>query len=82
LAWANLETGHVQEAAALLGSNQPLSERGLTWSTPLHFPRIYYLRAVVAEKQGKPDEARENWRLFRALSGPDPLMWGEEQKAK
>ena len=59
-----------------------LSEVGLNWATPLYFPRIFYLRAVVAEKQGKPEEARENWRVFRALSGPDPLMWGEERQAK
>ncbi|HUE05077.1 MAG TPA: tetratricopeptide repeat protein, partial [Bryobacteraceae bacterium] len=82
LAWADLETGRVPEAAALLRSNPPLSEIGLSWSTPLDFPRIYYLRAMAAEKQGKPDEARENYRLFRVLSGPDPLMWGEERKAK
>jgi Flp pilus assembly protein TadD len=82
LAWADLETGRVPEAAALLRSNPPLSEIGLSWSTPLDFPRIYYLRAMAAEKQGKPEEARENYRLFRALSGPDPLMWGEERKAK
>ena len=82
LAWADLETGHVAEAAALLRSNPSLSEVGLNWATPLYFPRIFYLRAVVAEKQGKPEEARENWRIFRALSGPDPLMWGEERQAK
>jgi phosphoenolpyruvate carboxylase len=40
------------------------------------------LRAVVAEKQGKSDEARENWRIFRALSGADGLMWGEEGKGR
>jgi hypothetical protein len=22
------------------------------------------------------------WRIFHALSGPDPMMWGEEQKGK
>jgi hypothetical protein len=36
---------------------------------------------LVAEKQGKPDEARANYQLFRQLSGPDPLVWGEEQRA-
>jgi tetratricopeptide (TPR) repeat protein len=82
LAWADLETGHVQEAAALLQSNPPLSDSGLNWSTPLYFPRIFYLRAVAAEKQGKPGEARENRRIFKALSGPDPLLWGEELKAQ
>jgi len=82
LAWADVETGHTEEAAALLRTNPSLSDVGLTWSTPLYFPRIFYLRAVVAEKQGKADEARENWRIFHALSGSDPLMWGEEQKGR
>ena len=82
LAWADVKTGHMAEAAALLKANPPLSDAGITWSTPLYFPRIFYLRAVVAEKQGKADEARENWRIFHTLSGPDPLMWGEEQKGK
>ena len=82
LAWANVETGHTAEASALLQTNSPLSDVGLTWSTPLYFPRIFYLRAVVAEKEGKADVARENWRIFHALSGPDPLMWGEESKGK
>jgi hypothetical protein len=81
LAWADVETGHIPEAAALLRSNPPLRDAGLTWSTPLYFPRIFYLRAVVAEKQGKPEDARENWRIFHALSGPDALLWGEEQQA-
>jgi tetratricopeptide (TPR) repeat protein len=80
LAWADVETGHIPEAAALLRFNPPLSNAGLTWSTALYFPRIFYLRATVAEKQGKAEEARENWRIFHELSGPDPLMWGEEQK--
>jgi hypothetical protein len=48
---------------------------------PFYFPRIYYLRGLLAEKEGKPDEARANYRLFRQLSGPDPLIWGEEQRA-
>jgi len=82
LAWANVENGHIPEAAELLRANPPLLNTGLTWSTPLYFPRMFYLRAVVAEKQGKADVARENWRIFHALSGPDPLMWGEEAKGK
>ena len=82
LAWANVENGHIPEAAELLRSNPPLPNTGLTWSTPLYFPRMFYLRAVVAEKQGKADVARENWQIFHALSGTDPLMWGEEAKGK
>jgi tetratricopeptide (TPR) repeat protein len=82
LAWAYVETGHIPEAAELLRFNPPLADSGITWATSLYFPRIFYLRAVVAEKQGKPDIARENWRIFHAVSGPDPLFWGEEQQGK
>jgi len=82
LAWSDLETGRVPEAAALLRFTPSLSDGGLTWSTPFYFPRIYYLRAVVAEKQGKAGEAQRNLSLFQQLSGPDPLMWGEEKKAR
>jgi Flp pilus assembly protein TadD len=69
LAWADVETGHIPEAAALLRLNPPLADSGLSWSTSLYFPEMFYLRSVVAEKQGKADEARENMRIFKALSG-------------
>ena len=82
LAWADVETGHIPEAAELLRSNVPLPDGGIAWSTSLYFPRIFYLRAVVAGEQGKPDQARENWRIFHALSGPQPFLWGEEQLDK
>jgi Tfp pilus assembly protein PilF len=82
LAWSDLETGRVPEAAALLRFTPSLSDGGLTWSTPFYFPRIYYLRAKAAEKRGEAGEAQRNLSLFQRLSGPDPLMWGEERKAK
>ncbi len=78
LAWADVETGKIPEAAALLRVNPPLADAGLSWLTPLYLPRIFYLRAVVAQKQGRAEEAQDNWRIFHALSGPDPLLWGEE----
>ena len=82
LAWAYVETGHIPEAAELLRTNPSLSDGGLSWSTSLYFPRIFYLRAVVADKQGKADEARENWRIFHAISGSDAMIWGEELQGK
>ena len=82
LAWADVETGRIAEAAPLLKANPPLPDGGLNWSTPLHFPRIYYLRGVVAQKQGNADEASKNFKLFEQLSGPTPLLWAEEAKAK
>ena len=82
LAWTLLETGRYQEAAALLRSNPVPPVTGATVFTPFYFPRIYYLRGLAAEKSGKPQEAREAYRLFQQLSGPDPLAWGEEAKAR
>jgi tetratricopeptide (TPR) repeat protein len=81
LAWASLETGRVNDAAPLLRLNPIPSISGMSLFAPFYFPRIYYLRGLLAEKQGKPDEARANYQLFRQLSGPDPLVWGEEQRA-
>lgn len=82
LAWSWLETGRAQDAAPLLRLNPIPPPAGPGTLVSLHFPRIYYLRAMQAEKAGKPDEARANYRLFLQLSGPDPLMWGEEKKAQ
>jgi hypothetical protein len=81
LAWTCLETGRANDAAPLLRLNPIPSTNGVSLFAPFSFPRIYYLRGLLAEKQGKPDEARANYRIFRQLSGPDPLIWGEEQRA-
>jgi tetratricopeptide (TPR) repeat protein len=81
LAWTCLESGRADDAAPLLRFNPIPSMDGVSLFAPFYFPRIYYLRGWLAEKQGKPDEARANYRLFRQLSGPDPLIWGEEQRA-
>jgi len=81
-AWALAESGHVDQAADLLRFNPvpPITGPGLF--TPFYFPRLYYLRGMVAGKQGKHEEARAAWQLFLKLSGPTPLQWGEELKAK
>jgi len=55
---------------------------GFTAHAAFYFPRLYYLRGLAAEKSGKPREASEAYHLFLQLSGPDPLAWGEEAKAK
>lgn len=81
LAWTLVETGRYQEAAALLRSNPVPPAGGFNAHSSLYFPRIYYLRGVAAAKSGKPQEAREAYRLFLKLSGPDSLAWGEEAKA-
>ncbi len=81
LAWTCLETGRANDAAPLLRFNPIPSNSGASMFAAFYFPRIYYLRGLLAEQEGKPGEARANYRLFRQLSGPDPLIWGEEQRA-
>jgi tetratricopeptide (TPR) repeat protein len=82
LAWCYLETGRVKEAAPLLASNPLPSANGLTPYTGFYLPRLLYLRGLLAEKEGRACEARAYYDKFLALSGPDPLLWGEEKKVR
>jgi tetratricopeptide (TPR) repeat protein len=75
LAWAYLETGRNQEAAALLRFNPIPTSTGVGPFSGFYFPRLYALRAIVANRAGKPEEARLDTKLFQQLSGPDPLVW-------
>jgi len=77
-----LEIDHSREAAPLLRFIPALNATGLGPFTPFYLPRLFYLRGLAAQREGKRDEARANYGLFLKLSGPDPLMWGEEQKAQ
>jgi tetratricopeptide (TPR) repeat protein len=87
LAWAYLESDHTQrdpirEAAPLLRFNPVPNAAGLGPFMPFYLPRLFYLRGLAAQREGKRDEARANYGLFLKLSGPDSLIWGEEQRAQ
>jgi tetratricopeptide (TPR) repeat protein len=82
LAWCYLETGHLKEAAPLLRSNPIPSANGTTPYTGFYIPRVLYLRGLLAEKEGRTGDARAYYDKFLALSGPDPLRWGEEKKVR
>jgi len=82
LAWSYLETGKTKEAAALLRGNPVPASGGLTPYTSFYIPRLLYLRGLLAEKEGRAAEARSAYEKFLAISGPDPLLWGEEKKAR
>ena len=69
LAWALIETGNLKDAAPLLRLNPVLPASGMGPFFSLYFPRLFQLRAIVAEKEGKADEARENRRIYGALGG-------------
>ena len=64
------ETGAFDEAAKYLRSTPVPTVSGQAPFDALVFPRIFYLRAVVAEKKGMKQVAEQNSLVFRALSGP------------
>ena len=70
LAWALVETGHVLEAQKYLRFTPvpPAPEPALFES--LIYPRIFRLRAAVAENKGLKQAVQENEKLFRLLSPP------------
>ena len=82
LAWAYLETGHAADAAPLLDRNPIPQPTGIDAFAACCFPRLFFLRGQAAEKQGRTDVARANYKLFLDLSGDAPFQWGEEASAK
>jgi hypothetical protein len=82
LAWSYLQTGNVKDAAALLRANPIPPATGLTPYMGFYLPRLFYLRGQLAEKEGRREDAREQYRKFLDLSGVDALAWGEEKKAR
>jgi Flp pilus assembly protein TadD len=82
LAWCYLETGRVKEAAALLATNPVPNANGPTPYAAFYIPRILYLRGLLAEKEGRAADGRAFYDKFLAVSGPDPLLWGEEKKVR
>ena len=80
LAWCYLETGKVKEAGPLLKFNPVPSSNGLTPYTSFYIPRILYLRGLLAAKEGRAADAHAAYEKFLAVSGPDPLLWGEEKR--
>jgi hypothetical protein len=69
LAWALIEAGRLKEAAPLLetyGVPPPGLEEPLAG---LAFPRVFQLRVVVLENEGRSREASEARQVFQRLSG-------------
>jgi len=72
LAWALVETGNFEEAGKHLQFTPTPTAPAPAPFESLIFPRIFHLRAVVAEKKGDRAEAERNERLYRTLSGSNP----------
>lgn len=82
LAWALVETGQFALAEPLLANNAiPDALREHPFLS-LSFPRVFFLRGVLLERQGRRQEARTNYEIFLRLSGDLPMIFGEEQRAR
>ena len=71
LAWAYAESGDWRRAQPLLRLTPLPEATGLPMFSSLYFPRIFYLRGMVLEREGQRAEAARYYELFRSLSGPD-----------
>jgi tetratricopeptide (TPR) repeat protein len=68
LAWAMVETGHFEEAEKYLKSTPVPPAPGPDLFSSLVTPRIFDLRARVAEKKGDTQAAARNRKLYQVLS--------------
>jgi tetratricopeptide (TPR) repeat protein len=75
LAWAYEETGNWRHAEPLLRLTPLPQAAGLPVFSSLYFPRLFFLRGVVLEREGHRTEAARYYQMFRALSGPDKTVW-------
>jgi tetratricopeptide (TPR) repeat protein len=71
LAWAYEQTGKWQTAGPLLRLTPLPQASGLPMFSSLYFPRIFFLRGAMLEREGHRAEAARNYQMFRTLSGPD-----------
>jgi tetratricopeptide (TPR) repeat protein len=69
IAWSEVESGAFDAAAPLIALTPVPPPTGVGAFTPLWFPRLYDLRAKIAAKSGKADEAKANRELYGKLSG-------------
>jgi tetratricopeptide (TPR) repeat protein len=81
LAWALVETGRFERVPELINPNpvpEPTGERPFL---SLTFPRLFYLRGALAEKQNRREDARTNYKRFLELAGDLPDYFGERDRA-
>lgn len=69
LAWALIETSRYERVPQLLSGNPPPEPTDENPLLSLGFPRVFFLRALLAQKQGQPDDAKAHFALFRKFTG-------------
>src|SRR5262249_51155368 len=69
LGWALMETGHLEEAEKYLQTTPVPTAPAPDAFQCIIFPRIFSLRAKLAEHKGDRPSADRSNRLFRVLTG-------------
>jgi tetratricopeptide (TPR) repeat protein len=82
LAWADVETGRIEEARKLVQIYPLPLSAGDPVLASLIFPRFLYLRGVVLDGEGKKSKAKQSYDLFLRYSGDAPDVFGHEAAAK
>ncbi len=82
LAWSQMQSGDFSAAPKLIGPNPVPQPAGADTFESFWFPRLFYLRGMLAEHANRLDEARAAYGTFLKLSGGQPLIWGEEKAAR
>ncbi len=82
LAWAYVETGREQQAQQMIERYPiPLSS-GEPVFAALIFPRFFYLRGAVLEKEGKRADAKQSYELFLKYAGDLSDIFGDQARAR
>jgi tetratricopeptide (TPR) repeat protein len=82
LAWAYVEAGRVAEARKLVQIYPLPLSAGDPVFTSLIFPRIFYLRGMVLQNEGKRAKAKQSFELFLKYAGDVPDVFGDEATAR
>jgi hypothetical protein len=69
LAWALAESGQFGRVPQLVSGNQAPDVAAQGPLRSLVFPKVLYVRAMLATKQGRRDQAEADLKLFRMYAG-------------
>jgi len=81
-AWVLVETGRFAEAKPLLATWSPPPSENVDLLESLVETRAVYLRALLAENEGRATEANKLFELFIKCHGPRSDRFGRLQRAK
>ena len=82
LAWAYVESGRIADAGPLLARCPiPLSS-GEPQFASLVFPRYFFLRGKLQEKEGQREQAKKSFAMFLKYAGDVPDVFGDEAQAR